>query len=214
MAELEKKTIETASGEKVEVYDAVQVEEALSENKQGLETATEERTKIEGELKVATEALAKVDEKSADFKTLREKKEELEGTLKEKEEAIVNVTKEKDDLTVLLGSTEQKFRKESYLKGLVGDDKDLKEKIDYHLQKTVAGMSEGTVEELEAKLSAAYTLATGITDTDKLSSVISSAGGNGPAAGDSKVSDELKQAGKAFGLDDKDFKAAEDANLI
>jgi len=214
MPELEKKTIETAGGDKVEVYDAVQVEEAIKTNADGLKVAEEAKTTLEGELKTATEALEKADEKSEDFKELREKKEELEGKVKENSDALEVSKKANEDLTEKLGQTEQKYRKDTFLKTIAGDDDDLLKKIEFHLEKTVSGMPDSTAEELEAKIKAAYTQATGVVDADKLNSIISSAGGGQPGAAKGKVSDELKDFGKNFGLNAEDFDKAAEKGLI
>lgn len=212
--ELEKKTIETADGEKVEVYDAVKVEEAIKANEDGLKTAGEEKTQLETDLKEATDKLEKADEKSGEFKELREHKEKLEGKVKENAEALETSKKTNEELTEKLGQTEQKYRKDTFLKSIAGDDEELLKKIEFHLEKTVSGMPDGTAEELESKLKAAYTQATGVVDADKLNSIISSAGGGKPGASEGKVSDELVEFGKNFGLEAKDFDNAADKKLI
>ena len=214
MPELEKKTIETADGEKIEVYDASQVEEAIKEKDDGLKEATDAKTELEGNLKEVTEKLEKMDESDKDFKELRSQKEKLEDNLKEKDTTIESLTKEKEDAEGKLTQTEQKYRKDTYIKSLAGDDADLKKKIEFHLESTVSAMPESTPEELQAKLKAAYTQSTGVTDADQLNNIISSAGGGESGASQGKVSDELKQFGKNFGLTDEDWDNAADAGVI
>lgn len=213
MPDLDKKTIKDEDGNEVEVYDATQVEEALKETEQKF---GEEKGTLEKNLKEATEKLEKVDEKDKDFSELRDAKEKLEKDLKSKEDEHEKTIK---DLNSKLGEQEGKEMEDYTNKAIelyVGDDKDTKDKIDFHIENSLKSMPRGTKEEVDALLKSAFTLATGQQDDDKISNVLSSAGdgGSGGSGGGTKVKPELVEAGKNFGLNDEDFKNAEKKGVI
>jgi hypothetical protein len=201
---MEKKTIKDEEGKEHEVYDAIQVEAALKEKETAFAT---DKTKLETDLKEKDEALKKANEKDADFKAVREAKEAAEKALKEANE------KYQKEITDLKGSN-IKEHKDKLLGLIVGNDKNVEEKMKHHLENTLKAMPESTKEEIDAKLKAAYKLTSGTADEDKISNIISSAGGGDLGVGKVEVKPELKSIGAKFGLNDKGWENAKKAGII
>ena len=199
-----KKEIEDKDGNKHVVYDAAEVEKTIKDKEDGF--ATEKQT-LEKTAKEAKEAFDKVDKTNKDFDTLRTAKEAAEKLLKEKTEAHEKEVGELKGKPLV-------DHKESLTKIFAGEDKDMKAKIEHHMEKSLASMPETTKEEIDAKIKSAYQLAAGVNyDETTASRVISSAGAGHRSSG-GKVNEDLKSIGKNFGLSDKDFEAADKEGLL
>lgn len=199
---MEKKIIKDEDGVEHEVYDANDVDaEVISK-----ETAfASEKDKLAADLKDKEDALAKSNEKAGDFQSLRTAKEVAEKALRD---ATDKHAQEISDLR----NVNVKEAKDKLFNLIVGGDKNLEEKMKFHLDSTLKAMPEGTKEEIDAKYKAAYTLAAGHSEDDKISNIISSAGGS-EFGGKANVSSDLREVGKKFGLTDKDWDAAKQAGL-
>ena len=194
---MERKIIKDEEGVEHEVYDASDVEAEVTAK----ETAfASEKEKLANDLKLKEEALAKSTEKAGDFQALRTAKEESEKKLKE---ATDKHAQEISDLK----NVNIRESKTKLLNLIVGGDKNLEEKMKFHLDNSLKAMPEGTTEEIDKKYKAAYTLAAGRSEDDKISNLISSAGG-GFVPSDNKANQPLREMGKKFGLNDKDWDEA------
>ena len=201
--EAAKQTIKVDDKEVV-VYDAAKVEEFVKSKE--MTFATEKQT-LEQKAKDAAAELAKVDQSNKDFDGLRKAKETAEATLKEATE------KHEKEVGELRAAPLTEHRG-NLIKLLAGDDKDLLQKIEFHLKNTVSAMPETKKEEIDTKLKSAYQLAVGgAYKEDFVGRVISSAGGASHVQA-AAVSDDLKNIGSKFGLDQKDFDAAKAKGLI
>lgn len=194
---MEKKKLMDENGEEVDAFPAEQVEAVLKE-----------KTELESKLKETSEALSKMSNTDKDFKSLREAKETLEKELtdfKQKHEQEVNELK----------GAELAKHKSSLIDVFADKDANTKEKMEYHLKNSLAGMPETTKEQLDEKIKHAYVLATGQRDDDKINSIVSSLGkGSDIKPNLNGVKPELREAGKNFGLNDQDWENAKKANLI
>lgn len=200
---MEKKTFKDADGTEHEVYEADQVETALKEKE---EVFTTEKEKLVADLKEKEDALAKSNEKAGDFKALRDAKEVAEKSLKDASD------KHAQEVATLKGSN-IKEHKDKLFGLIVGNDKNVEEKMKFHLENTLKAMPETTSEEIDKKLKAAYTLVSGHADDERISNLASSAGGGGPSE-KVDVNPDLKKIGKNFGLDDKDWENAKKSGVI
>lgn len=189
----------------IEVYDAAAVDTLVKDKETAFST---EKTALEKTAKDAADALAKVDKTNKDFEGLRVAKETAEKALTDA------TTKYTTEITELKSKPLVEHRTNlSTL--LAGDDKNIAEKIKFHMEKTVTAMPERTKEEIDAKVKAAYQLAIGTGyKEDFVSRVISSAGG-GHVTTKVEVATDLKNmAIKNFGLTEKDFENAKAAGLL
>lgn len=200
---MEEKTFTDADGNEVIGYKAEDVKAALAAKEAEFNTG---KTALETKLAESATALAQAGEKDKDFAGLRAAKTKAEADLvefKTKAEGEINTLK-----------TAPIVEHKGKLIGLLADgDKAMAEKIELFMSKDLKAMPEGTKAEVDAKIKAAFTLATEGAGVDRLNQVVSSSGGGTPAEADG-VKQELKSLGKAFGLTDKDFENAKNAGVI
>lgn len=201
--EAAKQTIQV-DGKDVVVYDAAKVTEFITKKETEFNTT---KSTLETAAQEAATKLAAADTKAADFASLREAKEAADKALKEANE------KHEKEVGELRAAPLNEHRG-NLIKLLAGDDKDILSKIEFHLKNTVSAMPESKKEEIDAKLKSAYQLAVGgAYKEDFVSRVISSAGGSTHVQA-AAVSDDLKNIGAKFGLDQKDFDAAKNKGVI
>lgn len=207
------KTIKNDEGEDEEVYtaDELQAERdgAVEKYKEENPDKSDEVEKLQEDLKKATEALEKADDKGKNFNALRKAKEDAEKKVADilagVDEKIGKVKNE-----VLEGVNKDHYN--DTVAALAGDDEELKKKIEFHYKRLTNDPS-STKGEITAKLKDAYTLATGQASDGMGASVYGSGGAGRPKApaGGAKLNtgekDLAKKIAKAGGmtLEDKDF---------
>ena len=196
--------VKNDAGEDIEVFTP---EEVAAKGKE-LETKFQgETNKLKEDLSKATEDLSKLKETDKNFGELRTAKETLEKKLTDLEtNHKTEVEKLKNDVVV--------SQVDGLLKAIVGDDKELRKKMELHMTTTLKTMPVSSKAELEEKVKAAYRLSADVVEIDKIQGIISSAGGGGDGGGEVKISNELRAFGRNFGLEDKDWENAYKAGLI
>ena len=205
--------IKREDGTEEEVFTATEIEEqkqaAIQQFKAENPDKTEELNALQEELKVANEKLAKADDKSQNFATLRKAKEEAEGKLadftKSVDEKIALSEKR-----VLEGVMQDHYN--DTVKALVGEDEELKKKVEFHYKRL--GDTAATKEEISNKLRDAYLLATKQDAGDNFNANILASGGVSRLnikPSDKSFTPEEKELGKKIAqaggikLEDKDF---------
>lgn len=208
------KTMSDSTGADIEVFTKeeldVQNQKAIEDFKAANPDKTPELTKLQEDLKKATDDLEKAKNKDMNFSNLREAKEALETKVKELNESIDskvgNAKKE-----ILDGVVKEHYS--DTLAKLAGGDKELLAKIEFQYKRL--GDSVGTKAEIEKKLNDAYVLATGNSPTGIGQRPFSS-GGTSPLKVDrnnnTPLSAEEVELGKKLAaaggikLEDKDLK--------
>ena len=205
--------IKREDGTEEEVFTATEIEEqkqaAIQQFQAENPDKTEELNALQEELKVANEKLAKADDKSQNFATLRKAKEEAEGKLadftKSVDEKIALSEKR-----VLEGVMQDHYN--DTVKALVGEDEELKKKVEFHYKRL--GDTAATKEEISNKLRDAYLLATKQDAGDNFNANILASGGVSRLnikPSDKSFTPEEKELGKKIAqaggikLEDKDF---------
>ena len=177
-----------------------QVEEIEEEHKQEIK-------ELEDQIKEKEEEVTKEQDKDKNFTNLR-------GKTKEKDEAISKLTEE---IEKLKGTVEEKMTEfqqgatkekvEDIIDGIVGSDKELKEKVMFHYN-SFEGEPK-TKEELLERINNSHILATGNKLANPLTgAAISSVGGSGVETKEDKgkMSGKEKEVAKALGINDADLK--------
>jgi chromosome segregation ATPase len=221
-------TFKDEQGNTVEAFTAQEVEAKLAEAKVGFEKESEQaitRLKEEHDKKVqesqgAVDSLKQemedlqsklenINEKpeehggaqSENFKTL---KSGFEKALKEKEEKINSLVDGLDKLS----RARVNDQKDTLIKELSKNDAELKKKIDFHYSDTLKSMPENTIDEINARITAAYKLSY---DGDRGPSALDIALGGGAGkstfvaqGGQVEFSDGEKQIGNKLGITEED----------
>ena len=198
--------VKNDAGEDIEVFTP---EELQAKEKEITDKHTAEATKLKADLALKEADLAKLKETDKNFGELRAAKEALEKKLSDSETAHkTEVDKIKNE-----SATAQV---DGLIKAIVGEDVEMRKKMDFHMTKTLAGMPVASKAEMEEKVKSAYRLSADVPDIDKVNGIISSAGGGGGegGGGNLQVSPELKQLGRNFGLSDADWENAHKAGVI
>ena len=187
-------------GTEIEVFTAEEIEAKQNE---AIEKFKAENPDKGEELTKAQEELTKLKEKDLNFGNLRKQKEDAEKKVAEilqgVDEKVNSIKKE-----VLEGV--MKDHQEETLKGLVGEDEELKKKVEFHYKRL--GDVASTKAEITKKLQDAYLLATN-KPADEVSGNVFSSGGVSrlrPQVSNNKLSPEDKAIGAKFGLKDEDYK--------
>lgn len=194
--------IEVFTAEELETQKTVAVEEAKN-------AALTEVEQAKADLAKAQEDLKKFEDKDLNFANLRTQKEAAERKVadlsREIDEKIGAVKKE-----ILDGVTLD--HKNETIKNLAGDDKELKEKIEFHYNRISDPAT--TKEEVTKKLADAYLLATKKEEDDALNTAVIASGGasrvNFPSGGNKFTPEEKELARKmaqagGITLEDKDL---------
>lgn len=189
-------------GNEVEAIDATEVEVKTKEavEKYKAENPT---TKLEDAIKEKDEQLnavkselEKLSSKDFNFKQLRESAKKIEEEKNAKETELEKLKTELSEKISKIEGTINTNKKTELVTKLVGDDDELKKKIDYYYDR-VSGE-----QDVQKRIEMAYFLAT---KTEAPSSFISSAG-----AGNIKVKSDLtieqKSLASKLGLSEDDFK--------
>ncbi len=169
---------------------------------QKLQTEKEEK---ETALKTAEEDLAKELDKGKNFGGLRKKTDEKEKEVETLKEELKGIKEEVAGI-----KTDAKKQPIAMLVDkIVGDDEELKEKIEFFL-KTFVIPDDDTEEKQKERIAYAYTLAMGGQPINPLTGeAISSEGGVAPGASPvvpEKISEGAKNVAKNLGISDKDLK--------
>ena len=199
--------IKNEAGEDIEVYTAEEIEQHKSDAIEAFKAENPDKSgelaNLQEKMREAEEKLAKVGDKDYNFKALEKAKNDAEGKLKEFtstiDEKINSVKRE-----VLEGV--MSAHKSDALASLVGDDEELKKKVELEYGRLSDVAS--TKEQISKKLKDAYVLATA-KDPDGVNASIYGSGNVGRVSIKStspKFSNEEKELGAKFGLNDKDFK--------
>ena len=140
-------------------------------NEDGTEVEGFTKEELDAKLKEQQEVQAKKNaDKEVNVNKLREEKEAAEKLAKETREALDGKDKE-------FAEKEQKKERDTAVNKLAGNDVELKEKIQHHMDRFKDEIK--TPEDFQRILSDSYVLATGNQVPDKLQEVISSAGSKG-----------------------------------
>jgi chromosome segregation ATPase len=159
-------------------------------------------------LNEVTEKLAKLENKDFNFKRLkdmteqeREKLSAIEVDLKQRQEKL-------EDEQRSFVERQVNEHKNDALNVLAGDDKDLREKIEFHFSRIKDEAV--TREEINKKMREAATLATGHAPDTRPSQLSSAMGLSGAGMRakpkDEEITPDLKDLGAKFGLTDEDYK--------
>lgn len=199
-------------GEEKEVFTQDELEaqknEALEQYKKDNPDKTEELTKLQKELEDAKSDLDGFKDKDMNFANLRNKISEKEDRIKNLETSIdskISTAKKE----ILEGVMKDHYN--DTLKNLVGEDKELLDKVEFQYKRLTDTAS--TKEEISKKLSDAFTLATGGNKSSFNSGAFSSGGVSGKpgttkkpklSAEERELADKLAKAG-GIKLEDKDF---------
>ncbi len=199
-------------GNEIEVFTKEEIEtqkqEALEEYKKNNPDKSSELQKLQDDLKSKEEELQGLKNKDLNFANLRnkvqDKEKEIENIKKEMDEKIGNAKKEVLD-------TVMKDHYNSEILKLAGEDKELKDKIEFQYKRL--GDLAGTKEEISKKLQDAFVLSGGRVENDN--SAAFSSGGVGRLnikKGKDKLSSEEIELGKKLAaaggikLKDEDLK--------
>jgi len=204
--------IKKEDGTEVEVFSAEEIEaqkeeakqEAIEQYKLDNPDKTEELTALQAELE-------KLKSKDVSISELRKQKNQAESKIEE----IVKGTDEK--ITKVKQEIMEGVMQDHYndtIKALVGDDEELRKKVEHEFKKTLSGVNPTTKDELAGKLRNAYLLATKPAEVDALNSSVISSGGVGRLniKSEKKFSQEEKQMAKVLAeaggikLEESDFK--------
>lgn len=199
-------------GEEREVFTQEELEEqknqALEDYKTNNPDKSEEVTKLQDELKKAQEDLKGLKDKDINFANLRNKVGEKEKEIEELKTSIdekIGVVKKE----ILEGVMKDHYN--DTLKSLVGEDKELLEKVEFQYKRLADASS--TKEEISKKLNDAFILATGGVKNSVNPQVFSSGGVGGKPgvakkpklnAEEMELAMKLAQAG-GIKLTEKDF---------
>lgn len=182
------------------------VNEAVSAKETELTASISERdekiTKIENDLKVANEALGNKDQGTKDWAAVRKQVTDLENLLKQEKEGR---EKDKSDFANQIRDTRTSIFKdqvEEMITNLAGDNKELKEKIEFRY-KSLGDAKDVT--DAKEKLQDAFLLATGKQAPNSLN-VARNPGGGMPPKVNEPASEEVSELGRKFGLSDEDIK--------
>ena len=205
--------IKREDGTEEEVFTATEIEEqkqaAIQQFQAENPDKTEELNALQEELKVANEKLAKADDKSQNFATLRKAKEEAEGKLADFTKSI----DEKIALSekrVLEGVMQDHYNDD--LKALVGDDEELRKRVELEYARLSDVAS--TKDQITKKMKDAYILATKQDAGDNFNANILASGGVSRLnikPSDKSFTPEEKELAKRLAraggiiLEDKDF---------
>lgn len=206
----------TIDGQEQELFTPEELEQqkkdVLEQFKKDNPDKSAELTKLQEDLKKATDELAGLKDKDTNFKTLREAKDALEAKVKE-------LTAEMDNkISVAKKEVLEGVMKDHYtdlLKQLSGDDEELKKKIEFQYKRL--GDAASTKDEITKKLSDAAVLATGGQSKGISSAAAGSSGasplkvgGSGKTPLNQEEAEVLQKLAKAGGikLDEKDIKNA------
>ena len=197
MAEEEIKKGQEKEAEKFEAFDVDgnPIEGLLSlEESSALNTSLEENK----------EKLTKLENKDFNFRKLESMTEEEKNKLTAVE---LSLKKQQEELEEKQKSFETGFVtdvKKDLLDSLVGDDEELRKKVELNYARIKDSETAKTREEIKNVLSDALSMSVGVKTNNPLNRAINGSG-NAPA-GSSKPSSDLIKLGKMFGLSDEDLK--------
>lgn len=194
-------TITRENGEEAEVFSAEELETQKAEAVENYKEENQDVETLKKELEEKKEELEKLNDKDNNFKKLRDKGKEGEAEKVELEEKIEKLTGEMSDKLDSAISNLAGDKKTDIISSLVGDDEELKKKVEFHYDRIKDEAK--TKDEIKAKVQDAYFLAT--RQEAPTGNYMSSAGA-GNVKVKSQVSAEEKELGDKLGITDEDRK--------
>lgn len=150
--------------------------------------------------------LAGLKNKEFNFKKLRDMTESERSELTEKEKELMQRQDELEENQKSFTETVIQGHKNDALAVLAGDDKDLRDKIEYHYNRISDKAT--TKEDINKKVKDAYLLATGGRSAaiDQISRAVSYQGGGGIVKSSDGFSSEQKELASRLGITEEDLK--------
>lgn len=176
--------------------------EFIKQQLESSKTATEKLKELEESQEKLTKELQGYKDKDYNFKALREKAESKEEKLTTTEKLMLEQQEKIDALNSRISGNWS----ESALSEVAGSDEETRKKVQEAYDSL--NIKAETEAEIREKYNKAYLLATGDSPKNNINSVARDLGGL-PPIGEQKVSKltpELKQAGKNLGITDEDIK--------
>lgn len=190
---------------KIEEETEKLVEETNSSRQEEIDALQEKLDKAEQEKATLEEKITKVDDKTINFKNLREKAETKDKVIEELTKKIGDLESGVNQKIDQITGTFEKQKISNLILQLAGGNKELADKIEVSYNRFAGKPKDET--ELKSMLQDAYILATGDVKKSFLSGgVISAAGGTEKKEGETKLSGDMVDLSKKFGVTDQDLK--------
>lgn len=164
----------------------------------------EEAKALQDQLNETTEKLKKLENKDFNFRRLESMTEEekakltdIELGLKKKQEELENQQKEME--STFVGDV-----KWDLINSLVGDDEELRKKVELNYSRIKDSDKAKSRAEIKAILDDAYVMSVGIKGKNPITSAVNASGA--PSVKSEKLSDDVVGLGKKLGLSDEDLK--------
>jgi hypothetical protein len=166
--------------------------------------APEEAKILQDQLAETTAKLTKLENKDFNFRRLENMTEEEKAKLTVTE---LGLKKQQEELETKQKEMESTFVgdiKGDLLSSLVGDDEELKKKVELNYSRIKESETAKTRAEIKAVLNDAYVMSVGIKGRNPINSAINASGA--PAVKTEKLDDDVVSFGKKLGLSDEDLK--------